>query len=106
MENLKNQIETLAKEELERANEKFPLFHSDHEGLGVLEEEMFEVGVEWECAKDVFDDFAMDVFKDEEIDKIIDIQNMKKYAINACAEIVQVIAMCDKFIDSRIERNE
>ena len=106
MEKLKKQIESLAEEELKRANEKFPLFHSDHEGLGVLEEEVFEVGVEWECVKDVFDDFATDVFKDIEIDKIIDIQNMKKYAINACAEMIQVIAMCDKFINSRNERNE
>ena len=43
MEDLKIEIKKLAEEELERANEKFPLFHSDHEGLGVLEEEMFEV---------------------------------------------------------------
>ena len=106
MENLKSQIIQLAGEELERANEEFPLFHSDHEGLGVLEEEIFEVDVEWECVKDMFDDFTINVFKDEEIEKIIDIQNVKKYAINACAEMIQVIAMCDKFIISRNERDE
>ena len=106
MENLKLQIRVLADKELERANEMFPLFHSDHEGLGVLEEEMFEVGVEWECVKAIFDDFAVDVFKDDEMEKIIDIENMKNCAINACAEMIQVIAMCNKFIDSRNERNE
>ncbi len=106
MENLKVKIKELAEEELERANEKFPLFHSDHEGLGVLEEEMFEVDVEWTCAKRSFDDFSIDVFTDEEIGKIIGIQNIKETAINACAEMIQVIAMCDKFIDSRNERDE
>ena len=106
MEKLKNQIETLAKEELERANKKFPLFHSDHEALGVIEEEFFEVGVEWNCVKNSFDGFSIDVFTDNEIEKIIDIQNMKDYAINACAEMIQVIAMCDKFIDSKVDRNE
>ena len=106
MEDLKIEIKKLAEEELERANEKFPLFHSDHEGLGVLEEEMFEVDVEWTCAKKCFDDFSIDVFTDEEIGKIIDIQNIKETAINACAEMIQVIAMCDKFIDSRNERDE
>ena len=106
MEELKIEIKKLAEEELERANEKFPLFHSDHEGLGVIEEEMFEVDVEWKCAKNFFDDFSIDVFTDEEIGKIIDIQNIKESAINACAEMIQVIAMCDKFIDSRVERDE
>lgn len=106
MEDLKIEIKKLAEEELERANKKFPLFHSDHEGLGVLEEEMFEVDVEWTYAKRCFDDFSIDVFTDEEIGKIIDIQNIKETAINACAEMIQVIAMCDKFIDSRNERDE
>ena len=106
MEKIKTEIRKLAEKELKRANKKFPLFHSDHEALVVLEEEMFEVDVEWDCLKMIFDDFALDVFRDEEIEKIIDIQNMKDYAIKTCAELVQVIAMCDKFIVSRNERNE
>ena len=106
MEELKIEIKKLAEEELGRANEKFPLFHSDHEGLGVLEEEMFEVDIEWRCTKNYFDDFSIDVFTDEEFGKIIGIQNIKDSAINACAEMIQVIAMCDKFIDSRNERDE
>ena len=106
MEKLKNQIETLAKEELERANEKFPLFHSDHEGLGVLEEEVVEADYEWRCVNSDFIDFKLNVFHDMEIDKIINIENLKIHAINACAETIQVIAMCDKFIDSKVDKNE
>ena len=106
MENLKLQIKELAGEELERANKKFSLFHSDHEGLGVLEEELFEVDCEWKRVRDSFEDFSLDVFTDDEFGKIISIQNIKDYAINACGEIIQVIAMCNKFIDSRNERDE
>ena len=106
MEKIKNQIETLAKEELERANKKFPLFHSDHECLGVLEEEIIEADYEWRCVNSDFVDFKLNVFHDMEIDKIINIENLKIHAIKACAEMIQVIAMCEKFIDSRNERNE
>lgn len=106
MEKIINQIEVLAKEELKRANEKSPLFHSDHEALGVIDEEIFEVDLEWMCVKENFECFRIDVFRDDEIDKIIDVQNIKDCAINACAELVQVIAMCDKFIISRNERDE
>lgn len=106
MENLKEQIRKLAEEELKRANEVFSLFHSDHEAVGVIEEEMMEVDFEWRRIYDSFIDFKLSVFHDEEIEKIIDVQNMKDYAINACAELVQVIAMCDKFIESKVERDE
>ena len=106
MEELKIEIKKLAEEELERANEKFPLFHSDHEALGVLEEEVMEVDYEWKNINNCFIDFKLNVFHDMEIDKIINIENLKIHAINACAEMIQVIAMCDKFIDSRVERDE
>lgn len=40
---MKNLIEELIKTELERANEKFPQFHSRHEAYGVMLEELQEM---------------------------------------------------------------
>ena len=38
MKELQRDIEYLVSEELTRANKKNPLFHSDHEAFGVIEE--------------------------------------------------------------------
>ena len=51
MEELKQAIEKLSSEELERANKKFKMFSSPHEGYAVLLEELEEVYEEVERAK-------------------------------------------------------
>ena len=43
MKELQRDIEYLVSEELTRANKKNPLFHSDHEAFGVIDEEVREV---------------------------------------------------------------
>ena len=104
MELIKKAIRQIANEEYERANKKFPLFHSDHEGIAVIEEEILEADVEWENTTETFRDLKISVFTDDDIGALIDAENIKKYAINACAECIQVIAMCDKFIESKAKR--
>lgn len=104
MDEIKKAIEQIAAEEYERANKKFPLFHSDHEGLAVIEEEIVETGADWIAVTEHFGELKISVFTNAEIEKIIDAQNIRKYAVNACAECIQVIAMCDKFIESKAER--
>lgn len=42
MDKLKEEIANAANNELNRANEKFPLFHSKHEGFSVIREELEE----------------------------------------------------------------
>lgn len=42
MTELKEEIVNAANNELNRANEKFPLFHSEHEGVSVVREELEE----------------------------------------------------------------
>lgn len=43
MKELQRDIEYLVSEELTRANKKNPLFHSDHEAYGVIDEEAKEM---------------------------------------------------------------
>ena len=40
MDAVKEDVELLVQKELESANKKFPMFHSDHEGYAVLKEEL------------------------------------------------------------------
>lgn len=105
MELIKKAIRQIAKEEYVRANEKFPLFNSDHEGMAVIEEEIVETTVEWQMACESFDDLKISVFENEVIGFMVSAENLKDYAINACAECIQVIAMCDKFIESHAKRS-
>ena len=105
MELLKKAIRQIANEEYERANKKFPLFNSDHEGIAVIEEEVLEADVEWQNTAETFRELKISVFTDDDIGALIDAENVKNYAINACAELIQVIAMCDKFIESHAKRS-
>lgn len=104
MDEIKKAIEQIAAEEYERANKKFPLFNSDHEGVAVLEEEILETAAEWSSTCDIFDVLKMEVFENNDMGAIISAEILKDHAINACAECIQVIAMCDKFIESKAKR--
>lgn len=105
MELIKKAIRQIAKEEYIRANEKFPLFNSNHEGMAVIEEEIAETAEEWKTACDIFDYLKMSIFKDDVIGAMASAENIKDHAINACAECIQVIAMCNKFIESHAKRS-
>lgn len=89
-----NEIERLAKIELAQANEKYPLFHSQHEAYGVLKEEIEEAVDEINKLLKHEEQFWIDVKKDIKADHIIGL--MKVDAIEAVKELIQVIAMCDK----------
>ncbi len=104
MEEIKNALEQIAEEEYIRANKKFPLFNSDHEGQAVIEEEMIEVNEEYYKTQANFHQLKAAVFNDNETEKIINAEKIRKYALNTCAELVQVIAMCDKFVISKAKR--
>lgn len=106
MEQIKSEIERIAKDELKRANEKFPLFHSKHEGFAVILEEIWESENEFEYIKHFFKELKWSVFCDHPKHELkSDVKALKNTAVKACAELVQVIAMCDKFIISMDERS-
>ena len=95
---MRNEIEMLAREELESANKKFPLFHNSHEGFAVLLEEAEELAEESDEIEKIMNSWWMYIRRDEDIDiqkKRVD--RIRSHAVNAALEAIQVIAMCDKF---------
>ena len=91
-----SKIQALAGEELKEANEKNPLFHSDHEAYAVILEE-FE-----ECSEEV-SSMSLWIAKmwekiryNDEIDSTM--TAIKYHALRGAAEAIQVAAMCDKVV--------
>lgn len=86
-------VEALVQDELERANKKFPLFRSRHEGVAVIEEEVYETSNELSLLVDQFNELKRCVFEDE-VASAVDIY---RYASNLACEAIQVAAMAEKF---------
>lgn len=105
MKALKSDVEKLVQKELESANQRFPMFWSDHEGAAVILEEIEESHSEmldmelyykslWKAIKENFINtasYAELIFDD---------------AINLAYKAIQVAAMAQKFIDSQKEREK
>lgn len=106
MKELKAAVRTLVVEELERANDKHPFFHSDHEGVAVVEEEKYEAKEEFDKVHKSMYWFKHQVFKDNPEAALNSAEILRDHAINTAAELIQTAAMCEKFIISRKERNE
>lgn len=107
MKELQRDIEYLVSEELIRANKKNPMFHSDHEAFGVIDEEVRETIDESEliiagCAgfrTAVHRDYSRNVKGDA-------IVIIKEAAVRCACEAVQVAAMCDKWVQSKEKSDE
>lgn len=94
---VENDIRALVDKELAAANERFPQFHSAHEGYAVIQEEADEL-------KEA---------TDKVIGRMVSLWSRVKYgndperllqmisddAINAACEAIQVAAMCKKFLE-------
>jgi hypothetical protein len=104
MKKLLEAVTKLTVEELKNSYEKFPKFNSPHEGYAVILEEVEElieeindigtdVGGIWTCVK--YNKSAEEYVK-----------YLKKTALNAASEAIQVAAMAQKFIDSFEAQNE
>ena len=105
MNAVESDVEKLVQKELESANQRFPMFRSDHEGAAVIFEEIEETHSEmldmelnykslWQTIKENFINtasYAELIFDD---------------AINLACEAIQVAAMAQKFIDSQKEREK
>ena len=101
---VENDIRALVDKELAAANERFPQFHSAHEGYAVILEEIEELSSEARQA-DEFTVFLWDAVKannPEETERHISI--IEKLAINAACEAIQVAAMCKKFLEMEGKR--
>ena len=102
MNAVENQVRQLVEVELAAANERFPQFHSTHEGYAVILEEMEETKDQL-AAAERFLSYAWDRVKNdtkarEQVDYV------KLFAINAACEAIQVAAMCQKFLGMEEEK--
>ena len=97
MNAVENQVRQLVEVELAAANERFPQFHSAHEGWAVILEEQIELGAELEKIRGYMGDIFNKIIENNSVSMEIGILQM--YAINAACEAIQVAAMCQKFLD-------
>ena len=90
-----SEISPLVSQELERATQDNPPFHSRHEGFAVLLEEMDELDEETECIRHNI----RELWGAIRADKPTSTEELKQAAIRAACEAVQVAAMAEKFHD-------
>ena len=95
MKELINLIDITAQAELNRANKTWPQFHSKHEAMGVIDEEVYEMNAELEQTNKWLKDLRVAVYRDYDLNKPI--TEMEKKLSAALAEGVQVLAMLKKF---------
>lgn len=90
-------VAKLVEKELESANERFPQFHSPHEGWAVIREEYDELEEEvHQLDREVNCDLWRSVTRNETADNL---EEVKRRAIAAACEAIQVTAMAQKYLD-------
>lgn len=104
MNAVKSDVEKLVQKELVSANQRFPMFRSDHEGAAVIFEEVEEAKDELKSIKSVFEELWYTVKSNEDNEPWV--SRIKEYSINLACEAIQVAAMAQKFIDSQKEREK
>ena len=96
MNAVEQDVRVLVDKELAAANERFPQFHSAHEGWAVIQEEIEECGYEltaiYEEQKRTWDAICGN---GDPRDYVF---VMMAYAKNLACEAIQVAAMCRKFM--------
>ena len=83
-----------------RADKVHPLFSNPTHGSGVIREEVEEATEEVRSMLDNFQCHWNAVKSDNEEEALKQAKQTKRHAIKAACELVQVIAMCDKYEDS------
>ena len=96
MKELREQIQQLVSEELDRANGKFGAFNSTHEGYAAILEETEEAEHDFQMIQWNMNELWMKVKSDEVTPRAAN--DIKKYAINLAAEAIQIAAMTEKFL--------
>ena len=95
------EVNALSTGELIRANKQNPLFYSDHEAFGVIDEEVEESFIEAQKMCSYRAMFRDALHCDCEEDKRLGVTELRKAAVLCACEAIQVIAMCDKFFMSK-----
>ena len=97
MNAVENQVRELVSVELAAANDRFPQFHSAHEGYAVIREELEETEEKVEMSKKYLK-FLWDSIKMDGKTKWA-VEYMKELSIKAACEAIQVAAMAQKFLE-------
>jgi len=103
MNAVENDVRALVDKELAAANERFPQFHSAHEGYAVIQEEVDEL-------KEATDKVIGRMFSlwsrvkyGNDPERLL--QMISEDAVNASVEAIQVAAMCKKFLEMERQKN-
>ena len=104
MNAVKRDVEKLVQKELVSANQRFPLFHSDHEGAAVIMEEIDEAQEDMNNVQNNFLDLWKNVKRNSEPE--YHAESVYICAVSLACEAIQVAAMAQKFIDSQKERDK
>ena len=102
MNAVKQDVEKLVQKELESANQKFPVFHSDYEGAAVICEEIEEAEHELKEIQFEFKEMWRSIKLNAGGTAFCDA--VLKRSLNLACEAIQVATMAQKFIDRQKER--
>ena len=95
---MRESIEKLIAEELQKANTKFPPFASRHEGAAVIREGIDESEQELHGLMTHHGLFWHYIKVKGEPGEMHDLVKMRERAIRLAEEAIQVAAMCDKYM--------
>ena len=98
MNAVQNQVRELVNVELAAANEKFPQFHSSHEGWAVMLEEIDEAEQVMQTVR-VCSGILWEQYIRMNDSGMEEVESIKEYAIQLACEAIQVAAMAQKFMD-------
>ena len=104
MNTVESEVENLVQKELEYANQKFPVFHSDYEGAAVIFRELDNAKLQMVRTKERFEN-VWSFVKHESYSKELTM-DLKHCAIELACSAIQVATMAQKFIDSKKEREK
>lgn len=104
MNSVKQDVENLVQKELKSANQRFPMFRSDHEGAAVIFMELDNAKLQMVRTKERFEN-VWSFVKHESYSKDLTM-DLKHCAIELACSAIQVAAMEQKFIDSQKEREK
>ena len=103
MNAVENDIRALVDKELAAANERFPQFHSAHEGYAVIQEEADEMKEATDKVIGRMVSLCARVKYGNDPERLL--QMISEDAVNASVEAIQVAAMCKKFLEMERQKN-
>ena len=100
---VENDVRILVDKELAAANERFPQFHSAHEGYAVIQEEADELKEATDKVIGRMVSLWSRVKYGNDPERLL--QMISEDAVNAAVEAIQVAAMCKKFLEMEGQKN-